>query len=135
VGDCAAGAEAGAFDTPGCITTNKMGLEGTYMELYRSDVVAAMTSCVAASDCATILGSPQAAIDPCRAAAANSVSPSGAVALFCEKAQQSPCMGDYTATCITDTKSFSDTMVGKLTDCLTKSCADHESCVRTAAMP
>ncbi len=136
---CAAMVDGGSVNVATCMTncttTNDEGPpNGGDVVLYRSDYVVALTSCVAAADCADTLGDKAA--DNCQATLASSFAPSAGVVTLCQHLENSTCTQDMTPECLTAFLQYSDATIQAITACIADpTCTNHDACVAKALTP
>jgi len=123
-----------------CDEMNESGPpNGTDLVLYRSDYVAALTSCVATATCTETLN--DTAVSACQSTLASSFTPSADVVALCNKLMMPTCAqdGDGGATqppCLTQYAPFNDATILAITACIDDpTCSNHVACVVQALTP
>jgi hypothetical protein len=136
---CAAMVDAGSVNVSACVTTcTQMNVAGPPnggdVILYRSDYVAALTSCVGTAGCADTLSDKAAAT--CQTTLATSFPASAAVVALCQHLEASSCAQDATPNCLTAFLPYSDPTVQAISACVADpTCTNHVACVAKALTP
>ncbi len=122
---------SGTTVTDAAACTCSASATGSQFYLYRSDYVAAVTSCVSAETCSQFLG--DAGSPDCVTSALGGITASAEVGTLCMAIGNSTCPSDATTDCPDTFKPYSDVTLAAVSACIADpTCSNHTTCLEAA---